>query len=373
MFPLTEEFLETHQRINLGDRRRIAIAAHFEVRSILQTDPALRSRELSDVLIGSYARRVSIYPGKDVDVFGRLLAHTIDSITPTDAYALFRTALAAYARADRLTEQPRSLKVDFGPDRVPSETSIQAAGREYEWAKVDVDRLVANAAEVAFEFSVDVVPAVAWGDHYGIPELSISPEGTRIMAGTWQQTNPVELTEQTRQRNQEPEIGGLGAFVRCVKTIKQIKSHHLSDVKPSSLFYEFILHEGFENGAIDGDSWAEITASTLDFIARRMGTVTTQPVCDPVLGIPYQPLPTDGSLETCRHLFDDLGAKAAFAASTTDRCQAAINWRTIFGANPKHSVLFPLPPGCRGSGVAQGAVGTNLSSGGTEERSFGRE
>ncbi len=370
-FPFNNEFVGTQTRIHLGDRIKVAIAAHVEVRGILRQNSDLIAHDLAEVLIGSYARDVAIWPGKDVDILGRLMAHTINSMTPTNAYGLFLRALSSYEAAGRLTRQPRSLKVDYGPDRTPSEASIRAAGVEGQWSRDDIDRIVRDAAVLAFEFSVDVVPAVAWGNHYAIPELAIDDTGVRSMAGTWQKTNPVELTELTHERNKNPQIGGAGAFVRTAKAIKQIKTHHLPDTKPSSLFYEFILHEGLKAGAITGDTWADITCSTLAYIAQRLQACVTTPVCDPVLGQPYQPIPPTGDLATCRALFEDLAAKAEFATTTHDRCQAAITWRHIFGGNARHPRVFFLPPGCRGSGAAQGAAATNVSSGGTEERSFG--
>jgi hypothetical protein len=82
---LNDEFQTTHQRVSLGDRALVAIAAQVEVRSILRADGQLRRHGLNDVLIGSYARRVSIWPGKDVDVFGRLTTENVGSILPDTA------------------------------------------------------------------------------------------------------------------------------------------------------------------------------------------------------------------------------------------------------------------------------------------------
>src|SRR5437016_7753885 len=113
--PLHSEFIKKQRNIALGDRALVAIAAHVEVRALLRAAPELIAHGLDDILIGSYARRVSIWPGKDVDVFGRLMASTIVSIGPDAAYELFHRGLAFYADQGRLTPQPRSLKVSFGP------------------------------------------------------------------------------------------------------------------------------------------------------------------------------------------------------------------------------------------------------------------
>ena len=370
-FPLAEQFLEAHRRISLGDREMVAIAAHLEVREELRKDRVLHELGLDDILIGSYARQVSIWPGKDVDVLGRLMLHTTTSLAPDDAYGAFERALAKYGREGRLTCQPRSLKVSFGPSRAPMASSIRAAGLEYGWEAERVNRALANLDELAFEFSVDVVPAVPCDDHYGIPDLGVDSSGLRVRSGTWELTSPVKLTELTTERNRDPQIVGVGAFVRAVKTLKQLKAHHLPDSKPSSLYYEFMLHEGFIAGRVCGDNWADLTASALSYVAGRLGTVGSDPVCDPVLRKAYCPVPQQADLRRASTKFEDLARWARSAVATTDRCQAAIEWRRVFGGNGQHGQVFPLPRGCRGTGVAMGAAAVNVSSGGTQERSFG--
>ena len=370
-FPLAEQFLEAHRRISLGDREMVAIAAHVEVREELRKDRVLHELGLDDILIGSYARHVSIWPGKDVDVLGRLMLHTTTSLAPDDAYGAFERALAKYGLQGRLTCQPRSLKVSFGPSLAPMASSIRAAGVEYGWDVERVNRVLANLDQLAFEFSVDVVPAVPWGDHYGIPDLGVDPSGLRVRLGTWELTSPVKLTELTAERNRDPQIVSVGAFVRAVKTLKQLKAHHLPESKPSSLYYEFILHEGFAARRVHGENWADLTASALAYVAGRLGTFAAQPVCDPVLGQAYRPAPQQADLRRASSKFEDLARRAQRAVATTDRCQAAIEWRQVLGRNGAHGEVFRLPPGCRGTGVAMGAAAVNVSSGGTQERSFG--
>ncbi|MGH9026821.1 MAG: hypothetical protein ACRDWD_12015 [Acidimicrobiia bacterium] len=369
---LKDEFQTTHQRVSLGDRALVAIAAHVEVRSILRADGQLRGHGLDDVLIGSYARRVSIWPGKDVDVFGRLTTENVGSIIPDTAYLMFGTALQTYADQGRLTPQARSFKVDFGPTRVPGEQYIRAAAAEYRWESRRVKRVLDQLGQLAFAFSVDVVPAVAWGEHFGIPEVGRhEPTGERYRTGKWQLTNPVELTRLTRVRNRAPRIGGIGAYVRTVRSVKQVKAHHLPDIKPSALFYEFILYDGFTDGAITGASWADLTASALAYIADKLRDPDARPVCDPVLRQPYQPVPCPTDLATASGVFDNVARGAARAVRASTRCQAAIEWRQVFGGNEQRDHVFPLPPGCRGTGVTMGAAAANIAAGGTAERSFG--
>src|SRR5438477_5436738 len=124
--PLTDQFKATQHNINLNARRRVAIAAHLEVRAALRASSALASHGLEDVLIGSYPRDVTIWPGKDVDVFGKLTSESIDSITPERAYELFFGVLSK-AFAGRVTPQPRSIKVDYLGGRVPESSFIKQA------------------------------------------------------------------------------------------------------------------------------------------------------------------------------------------------------------------------------------------------------
>lgn len=369
---LHKEFETNQRRVALGDRALVAIAAHAEVRAVLRESSDLRAHGLDDVLIGSYARRVSIWPGKDVDVFGRLSDETVQTMASDTAYRLFETALQRFADAGRLTPQPRSLKVDYAPDRTPQPQFIRAAARDYDWPSERVERVLRDLRNVAFEFSVDVVPAVVWGGHYGIPEVQ-QHLGTaqRYRTGQWRQTSPVELTERTRELNRAPLVRGRGAYVPTVRAVKQVKRARLHGMKPSSLYYEFVLHEGFARGLITGSSWAEVTASALAYVAARLRTADTDPVRDPVLQQPYAPAPSATDLAAARAVFDEATRQAQWALAA-DRCQAAIHWRAVFGGNAKHDEVFPLPPGCRGTGTAMGAVvAGNLASGGTHEKTFG--
>ena len=53
VYAFNTEFGKAHNIINLGDRAKIAIAAHTEVRTVLNANEALRQAGLDDVLVGS--------------------------------------------------------------------------------------------------------------------------------------------------------------------------------------------------------------------------------------------------------------------------------------------------------------------------------
>jgi hypothetical protein len=125
---LTEQFRAAQHNIDLGERRRVAIAAHLEVRAALNGSPELVKRGLADVLIGSYRRQTGIWPGKDVDVFGKLTSESIDTIGPSQAYALFQDVLER-AFPGRIQLQPRSVKVEYQSNTLPDLTFLREAAR----------------------------------------------------------------------------------------------------------------------------------------------------------------------------------------------------------------------------------------------------
>jgi hypothetical protein len=96
-----------------------------------------------------------------------------------------------------------------------------------------------------------------------------------------------------------------------------------------------------------------------------------RPVCDPVLHEEYQPAPPTGDLASSITAFDDVARAAQRAVRASTRCQAAIEWRQVFGGNEQRDHVFPLPPGCRSTGAAMGAAAVNIAAGGTAERTFG--
>jgi hypothetical protein len=355
---LNTQFGEAQANVNLGRRRAVAQAAHLEVREVLNRAQPLLDHGLRDVLIGSYARDTGIWPGKDVDIFGKLTLESILTIRPEDAYQLFLGPLEG-KYAGRVTPQPRSMKIDFGTgDRAPALEFLKAR---------DASRTD------AFEFSVDVVPAVRWDERWAIPNNDRKLWLRTTAADRWVLTDPEVLTELTTTRNGDVVIAGQGAFVPTAKAIKQIRRHHLGDARPGGLYFEFALHEGFATGQITGNSWADVTAAALTFLADRLRTAITNPICDPVLLQRYEPAPDAAQLATASQTFGQL-ASMANRALTADKCPAAAAWRQIFGSNGNGGTdsVFPLPAGCRADGsVMVAGVVPNVRRGSDEARGFG--
>lgn len=354
---LWDEFETSQHRVNLGRRAAVAQAAHEEVRAVLKADRGLAASRLEDALIGSYARDTGIWPGKDVDILGKLTAQSIDTILPEDAYQMFHAALRA-RYAGRLTLQPRSIKIAFSPKSAPDRKLLESKS--------------ATVGDV-FEFSVDVVPAVRLGDRWGIPRHDRDYWGHDKPADRWVETDPEVLTKLTRERNKDPRVRGQGAYVPTVKAIRQIRKHLLGRHKPSALYYEFILHEGFLNGAIVGDTWADLTVSALAHVAGRLNNAAQQPLCDPVLLTPYQPAPEPLELAAAAQAFGKVASNADRALGA-DRCAAGAAWRQVFGQNgrPPFDWVFSVPTNCREDGsVVPVATGANPLRGSDEARGFG--
>lgn len=364
---LTEQFRTAQNNIDLGTRRKVAIAAHLEVRAALKLARPLIDRGLADVLIGSYPRRTGIWPGKDVDVFGKLTNESIETITPSLAYELFFTVLDR-SFPGRAQPQDRSVKVEYRPSTLPAVTFVREAARL-------LDQTEAIGPTDGFEFSVDVVPAVHFGDEWGIPNRN-RELWTRTAAGErWMRTNPEKLTDLTQQINGNVSICGQGAYVPTVKAVRQIRRAHLGDTKPGGLYFELLVYEGFTLGQIKGESWAEMTAATLQYLADRLVTVGTTPLCEPALDKPYNPQPDPGAIARAAAVFAQLASEAE-AALTSERCPAAAAWRRLFGSNTKvNGPVFELPAGCRSDGTVMPVftgIQSNPVRGTDEAHGFGR-
>jgi hypothetical protein len=259
------------------------------------------------------------------------------------------------------------VKVDYVPDRLP--------GRGF---LIEASKLTGNADAPAptrgFEFSVDVVGAVRWDQVWGIPQRDTTRWERSAAKERWTRTNPERLTKLTTDLNGGLTIDGQGAYVPTVKTIRQIRRHHLGDRKPGGLFFELVTFEGFTSGGITGDTWAEIAAATLAYIAQRLTTVLAQPLCDPALGTPYAPAPDAGDVAHAATVFQRLATDAARALHDAE-CPAAATWRRIFGNNTQaHGPVFPLPAYCRDDGAAVPVIAIpNRLRGSNEARGFGAE
>lgn len=310
--------------------------AHQEVRNVLESSEQLEAWGIDTVLIGSYARRTSIHPGKDVDVFSKLTGVDTNA-SPNEVFDTFVRVLTREYGA-RAEPQNRSIKIVF------------------EFGDED-DR-----------FGVDVVPAVRMGSRWAIPnrDRSIWAEGDR-----WVETDPERLTALAHGQNQKPVLNGQGMYVPSVRLMRQTRNHHLTDSKPGGLYFELLTYWAFEAGIENDGSFAEVLAEVLQSVSHGLSTAPDDPLVDPVLDRPLEPRPTVAELQAAATKFDELAQKARTALSE-ERCPAAASWRRILGKNSR-GWCFTLPEGCDEEGREIAPITAISSRGSREAGSFGAD
>jgi hypothetical protein len=331
METLPGQFADALTKIEVnGTKQARAIAAHVEVRALLETSGQLNEWGVDTVLIGSYKRNTGVHPGNDVDVFTKFTKLDTD-VSPAEVFGQVCDILTDHYR-ERAEPQTRSVKIHFSDDG----------------------------------FSVDVVPAVRSDNQWAIPANEREVWGGS--SARWVVTDPERLSELTLDANKKPQVNDQGAYVPVVKLMRQARKHHRGDARPRGLYIELATYDAFRNGII-GDSFAELFAATLSAVAGRLGTVDMLPLLDPALGTAYQPVPDPDDVAAAASLFSNLAEQAAQALEA-DRCQAAFLWRQVLGHNDR-GVVFPLPPGCDETGKEVPAVTANRGRGSNEARGFG--
>jgi hypothetical protein len=326
---LPAEWRQVHTRI--GIERASAIAAHLEVRTVLEGDPKLREWAVDTVLIGSYKRKTAIYPCKDVDVFVKLPAAPADA-SPEAVFTEVQRVLVDHFK-NRATEQRRSMKVSGFAD----------------------------------DLTVDAVPAVRDGDRWKIPQTGTMPVGDRWVKDRWETTDPERLTDlaETCQKA-SPLIEGDPSYLRMVRIVKQIRDYHIGrGDKPGGLYFELLTYWAFMGGA-SGDSYAELLVPVLDAVAVRLssGVVVTEPAMDQ----PYEPAPELEDRANAARIFTAVAADARLALTLED-CEASVVWRRILGENEKVGWVFPIPPGCSETGQRVTPI-ANTDRGSNRDRGF---
>lgn len=328
----------TNIEVNEAKRQR-AIAAHTQIQDVLSSDERLQAWGINTRLIGSYSRHTAISPGKDVDVFARLERLDTRS-SPEAVYGQVEAVLVA-RYGSRATPQARSVKVDF-----PSAGGGGAG------------------------FAVDAVPAVRNGARWAIPN-----KDRRLWAhgsSHWVTTDPEHFGQLSSDLNNaiwSPVVHSQNAYKRIVKLLRQIRDVHLADRKPGGLYTEFATFDIWNARLVTGNEWGPLVQVTLEAVANRFGLVPTHPLLDPGLGTPVDPVLDNDTWLYASDKFRHL-AVLARGALNSNRCQAAVKWRTILGDNDRGPV-FPLPPGCDASGFARTGMGGLVAAGPREAQGFG--
>lgn len=343
---LGEQFERALKNVSVsGAKRERAILAHKEVRELLESDATLRSWGADSILIGSYGRRTSRFPAKDVDIFVRFNNLTVSAdpaIVYNQVYSILINEYGSKEEGGRVTKQARSLKIDFDDSAVPGGLD---------------------------SFSVDGVPAVQWNGHWGIPNKD--PEAWRTEETRWVKTDPVQFGDDTDAlavSSRTPQVGSRNAYRPIVRLVRQARHIHLRDFKPGGLYAELATYYAWKANQVHGSSWAVIFAGTLAAVAKQFEDAAHVGMVDPVLHTPLSPGLSNDEWSSAAVVFAHLAAQAKDAVHADDRCRSAYLWRQILGENERGSV-FPLPDGCDARGLpisnisAVSAVGSNQPRG----------
>lgn len=298
---LLPQFEQARENVEPSEKDKTnAPKAHLEVRRVLEKDPYLTDAGIDTILIGSYARHVSIRRMRDVDVFSKL--HDLpDDVEPRDLLKTFERALTDGFGEDRVEPQDRSVTVLF-PD---------------------------------FDLHVDAVPARPKSDHWEIPDRT-------ERGGGWEETNPERLGELTTEMNERHQ----DLYVPTVKLIRQTRRAHL-DKQPGGLYFEILTYHAFDSGAVSGSNIAEYFCSALQGVVSQLELAIEDGLADPTLpGRTISTRASRGELEAALEKFRGLAAMANRALDDEDRCRAAKVFQGILGRNTEDQVVFPMPDDC---------------------------
>lgn len=348
MQTLDGEFDQAVRNVTINDEKRDrAIAAHTEIRQLLQADEQLDQWGLKTILIGSYARLTSRYPGKDVDVFLRF-TNLSARYSPEKIYdAVEQVLVATYGLkgedpGGRVTRQARSLKIDFP----------------------DLDEPLSDNS-----FSIDAVPAVPWQEHWGIPNHNRDQWDNEERR--WIKTNPVKFADDTAALSTgpwSPTVGGVNAYRPIVRLLRQVRHVHLGDQRPGGLFTEVAAYYVWQDRLVTGASWAALLASTIEQVAQRFEECSEEGLRDPVLDTPMKPALESWQWTLAAQTLNNLATKAREALDS-ERCWAAKIWREVLGVNDRGQVL-QLPDGCDAAGFPVGSISAVNAVGSNQPRGF---
>lgn len=345
---LEAEFAQAVRNVTVhGEKLDRAIAAHTEVRGLLEGDTELKGWGIDTLLIGSYARQTARYPGKDVDVFLRFgelsVRHSPEKIyNAVERVLVDEYGLKGQDEGGRITRQSRSLKIDF-PDTEDhfSDTS----------------------------FAIDAVPAVPWDSHWAIPNRDRDKWDNTEKR--WIKTNPVKFAADTNTlatATWSPTVDSANAYRPITRLLRQVRHVHLGGQRPGGLFTEIAAYYAWNDRLVTGASWAELLTSTLEQVSARLLDCAQNGLDDPILGTPLKPELDYWQWNSAGLTFQRLGEEARQALDS-EKCRAAKIWRDILGSNDRGQVL-PLPDGCDAAGFPVGSVTAAGSLGSDEPRGF---
>ncbi len=309
MAHLPTQFRDASSNVEPSDADKAnAPKAHADVRDVLAKDALLKEWGIDTILIGSYARHVSIKRLRDVDVFSKL--PTVDrKKSSKEILDHFEKVLTDEYGKGRVTRQDRSIAVEFPK----------------------------------FDMHVDSVPARSNEKVWEVPDGGSG----------WVRTNPEKLGDLTSDKNKASLLSGEGIYVPMVKLVRQTRTANLAE-QPGGLYFEILTYWAFESGRVKGDTRAEYFTTTLEQVSWQLdAAIIAGGLKDPTIdSSTITTRATTAELRTASSVFQGLATKARKALSEEDECKSAKLWREILGQNPGGQV-FPLPSYCNADGTTK--------------------
>lgn len=302
--------------------------AHTDVRDVLAADQALQDYGIETILIGSYAREVSIRRVKDVDVFTKL-EDLGDDLTSVELLDHIVAVLEDAYGVDRVELQDRSVMVDF-PD---------------------------------FGLHVDVVPARPCDDAWEIPD--------RVPAGSveaWEETNPEELGSVSTAMNKRFGEN----YVPVVKLIRQTRRAQLGDERPGGHFFEVLTYHAFDqmDSDMEDANRPRLYVAALQSIADQLADyrdgidVHDPSMPDSVISIRA----TQAQKDSAATVFADVAERASDALADSSSCASAKVFQELLGKNSDGDWVFEMPSYCNADGTQKLAARPTRSVPGGDER-----
>jgi hypothetical protein len=321
MATLATSFKGALSNIEPRDDATNAKDAHEQVSETLGSDSWLTDLGVNPVLIGSYARDVSIRRVKDVDVFARL--EKADSTLRPGRVLDRMEEVLGDEFPQRVERQHRSLKVDF-PD---------------------------------YDLSVDVIAARPHGEHWEIPE-KIKDDGN----ATWVETNPTKMTELKEEANKEfllyDDDPTSGIYVPVVKLVRQVRRTWIDD-QPGGYFFEVLTYWAFQEAKPNEDSVAAYLTIVLETIGELLPGVVEDGLADPTLDNQcIKTKATNAQVDAAAERIIEAAELARTALDEPDKCLAAVRWRQLLGTTKNTETedqVFPLPDYCNDDGSTKKA------------------
>lgn len=315
MAALTDQFKTALSNIEpCGDDKANAPDAHKDLRAVLLADEVLAGWGIDPVLIGSYARNVSIRRVKDVDVFCRLISLPTGTSRDSILDRFFDVLNDAYGNDD-----------DGNPRVQRQERSITVLFPQYDG------------------LYVDAAPARPTSD--GMWEI---PE--RGDDGKWHKTNPVALGDLTSKMNDTHHE----KYVPTVKLIRQTRRALLGK-RPGGLWFEMAVYEACVQGAVPADgNYATQYTTALEKIADLLDDKVDDGIDLPNPAVDGEVITvraTDTQWDNARTKFRDAATAARAALDSDNRCWAAREFQNLLGGNDDFDAVFPMPADCNPDGT----------------------